>query len=326
MPSTVAITIICGHFFGEWPWLVLAQGIVFIYFIGKNSQKSEAFVQAQQLAMEARTSMIQNQVNLQLKQLEESKEVIRNQQQTLVESAKNAALGEMAGQIAHEINTPLGAVVLTTQAMLKKVQTQGIPPQEMSEKLELILKIAARLGRIISSMRKLSAQGGNEAIREVSFKGLIDDTLLLCEGRLRNSNINFTSQIELAENATVQCRPSEVSQVLLNLINNAVDALKNIDEKWIRLQVSARAEIVTVRIIDSGTGVALEHQAKLFTPNFTTKSLDIGTGFGLSICRKLIEKHGGKISLEPGVNTTFAFELPLRQTEAITNNLTRAVG
>ncbi|PWU19286.1 MAG: hypothetical protein C5B49_06040 [Bdellovibrio sp.] len=257
-------------------------------------------------------------------ELADSKNIVLQQQQILVSSAKLSALGEMAGQIAHEINTPLGAIVLTVQSLRKKIESQLQTNSALSEgqillsKMDFILQVTNKIARIVGSMRKLAGHGANEQICEVSVNTLIEDVLLLCEGRFKKSGIEFTYTNRLTEHNFIQCRPNEVAQVLVNLLNNAHDAIKDKKPKWIKLDLQESRDRAIIRVIDSGSGIAESVRAKLFLPNFTTKSLDSGTGFGLSICKKLVESHRGRIYLDSEqANTTFVVELPFEQTEAL---------
>lgn len=250
--------------------------------------------------------------------LNKSQEVIDHQQQSLIVSAKQSALGEMAGQIAHEINTPLGAIVLTAQGLRKKVLAGPADAQEVVAQMDFILRITTRLTRITSSMRKLAGLGENEPISEVLLKDLIDDTLVICESRLKKAGITFILDNRVDETIRIQCRQNEIAQVLVNLMGNASDAVKNSEQKWIKLEVDSNGTYCTFRLTDSGPGIAKNDVAKLFLPRFTTKTLDSGTGLGLAICKKLVEHHHGRIYYDATTRqTTFVFEIPFEQTETI---------
>ncbi len=264
---------------------------------------------AKDLALVNKT--LEDRVERRTAQLRGSNETILQQQTLLVSSAKLSALGEMAGQVAHEINTPLGAIVLTAQGLRRKSLEQNavINSADLASKMDFILKITAKLARIINSMRQLAGHGANEQFTDICVSELIDDTLLLCSGRFKKESIEFVYVNNLPPATRAQCRANEISQVLVNLLNNAFDATKVLNEKWVRLEVSREDRLVLFRLTDSGRGIAPENMARLFSPQFTTKSLDHGTGFGLSISRKIIERHGGKIFVdETSKNTSFVFQ------------------
>jgi C4-dicarboxylate-specific signal transduction histidine kinase len=110
---------------------------------------------------------------------------------------------------------------------------------------------------------------------------------------------------------TVFCRPVEISQVLLNLINNAYQAAINLPRPWIKIECEDEEDFYRIRIIDCGPGIPPAIKAKLFQPFFTTKDIGVGTGLGLSISRGIIEEHLGQLSyVDDAINTTFEIHLP----------------
>jgi signal transduction histidine kinase len=250
-------------------------------------------------------------------ELKRSQEMLNLQQQVSIASAKNAALGEMAGQAAHEINTPLGALILITQSLVDRVDKEPLDRAYFHQKLALILQITAKMSKIINSMRKMAGRGANEAITEVDVKVLVDETILLCEGRFKRASIIFNVEYPRLDYAAFECRADEISQILINLLNNAHDAVKSCNDltrRWVKLTVTSEGDWVRFRVSDGGEGVRKEHRAKLFQTSFTTKSLAEGTGFGLPICKKIAEKHQGNIFLDEHAATTdFVLELPRRQ-------------
>lgn len=119
------------------------------------------------------------------------------------------------------------------------------------------------------------------------------------------------------DSEVIECRSNEISQLLINLLNNAHDAVKatkELSQRWVKLKVSSIDGVVRFRVEDGGPGVPERYRDKLFTSSFTTKSLAEGTGFGLPICRKIAEKHNGRIFLEStSPVTSFVLEIPARQ-------------
>jgi signal transduction histidine kinase len=251
-------------------------------------------------------------------QLIESQKIVIDQEQALVASAKTSALGEMAGQAAHEINTPLGAIVLTAESMKEKIEAKDFDQKFLGQQLDLILRVTQKMARIISSMRKLAGHGGNDTISEVQLKTLIDDTVILCEGRFKKHGIVFEVLYENVEGKFLQCLPSEISQILINLLNNAFDAINLRKDKWVKLIASEKNNRLNIKVIDCGEGIKGESRSKIFTPNFTTKSLNQGTGFGLSISRKIAERHSGSLYVDhDNANTCFVLDIPWAQSDSL---------
>ncbi|PWU19282.1 MAG: hypothetical protein C5B49_06020 [Bdellovibrio sp.] len=278
---------------------------LFSYFIGKKQQ---------------RILIVNREIQARLESaLQLERERLSKANQQIVISAQLASLGELAGQVAHEINTPLGAIVLTTQSLIKKMKTSPLHPDEIAPKLQLILQISDKMARIIQSMRRLASQGANENFSEVIVKDLTADVILLNEGRFKKSSIDFTVVDEFPPNMRIQCRPSEISQVLVNLLKNAHNAVRTFETKWVRLEIRKKDDFAEFAVVDSGPGIPKEYIEKIFLPNFTTKSLNEGTGLGLSISKKLIEQHRGRIQFQrEAVNTTFVVQIPINQTDGLT--------
>ncbi len=126
---------------------------------------------------------------------------------------------------------------------------------------------------------------------------------------------------DFSKNIIIQCRESEIAQVLFNLVSNAGDAVADLSERWIKLDYQNTAEEANIRIMDSGPGIPEEIQQKIFHPFFTTKDIGKGTGLGLAVSVGIIESHGGKIDIDSSSpNTTFIIKIPkvqIQKTEDI---------
>jgi signal transduction histidine kinase len=130
--------------------------------------------------------------------------------------------------------------------------------------------------------------------------------------------LKFNFPVE-AGSITLQCRAVEVSQVLVNLLNNAYDAIEGFSQKWIEIKVEESNESVILKVIDCGSGVNPEISDKILKPFFTTKAAGKGTGLGLSISQRIVEAHRGQFTIDTNAkNTTFVVELPKKQPNAIT--------
>jgi len=110
----------------------------------------------------------------------------------------------------------------------------------------------------------------------------------------------------------IECRSVEISQVFLNLINNAADAIRDLDQKWIAVEATVKNNMLEIRLTDSGKGIEPEIAVKMMQPFFTTKPVDQGTGLGLSISSGIIEEHRGRLWLDDEAsNTSFVFQVPV---------------
>ena len=138
----------------------------------------------------------------------------------------------------------------------------------------------------------------------------------LCLEKFRNDGIELF--IEKIFDVDIQCRAAEISQVILNLLNNAYDAVIELPKKWIRIEMRyISAERVQLLITDSGSGISKEIAEKIMLPFFSTKNVSKGTGLGLSISKKIMEDHWGNLFLDDSSpNTRFILEIPITQTLA----------
>ncbi len=188
-----------------------------------------------------------------------------------------------------------------------------ITKEETAQLIEKTQKNLERAVKIIKTFRSISRKGDTDPFIKTSIKEMISEISELTQKRLENNNINFKILCS-DEQLFIECRKSSLLHVFINIINNAVDAVKNCDSKWIKLHVIRRDENIIFTIIDSGNGVSIENQIRLFEPFFTTKDVGEGTGLGLSISRKIVEEHNGTLSYTDRLkNSCFIISLPFFQ-------------
>lgn len=227
--------------------------------------------------------------------------------------SKMAALGEMASGIAHEINNPLAIVhgyadKIFRMAMSNKVETENL--LRLSKK---ILSGTDRIQSIVKSLAKLSYKPSDRILQTVTLNEIVQDVLGVSREKFQSNGITIHLSPNL-EKIKLQCAPIEISQMLLNLFNNAYDAVDPLDERWVKLDAKVQDDILELRFTDSGKGIPKDVQTKLFDPFFTSKDVGKGTGLGLSISRRLLERHDGSITLDvKNPNTCFVIKLPLKQ-------------
>jgi C4-dicarboxylate-specific signal transduction histidine kinase len=182
--------------------------------------------------------------------------------------------------------------------------------EDLKQTALMILKTAERIARIIRSLRFVARDGSTDPFVNTSIRSIVDETLVLCESRLKNENVSLDASTVPMDLYCV-CRGVQISQVLINLINNAVDAIRDLPEKWIRIEASLHAGTIHIAVTDSGPGIPKELADKIMKPFFTTKGVGKGTGLGLSISRGIAHAHGGDLELDENCShTRFVLQLP----------------
>ena len=223
-----------------------------------------------------------------------------------------AALGEMISSVAHEIRNPLTVISGRALFMLKAVAKAPLTAEQVSVESQKITSMVERITKIIQTVLKFSRGEGHGEFAKASVKDLVEEAIFLTEIKCKTSSVEFL-RTEIDATLMINCQALQLSQVLVNLVNNAVDALEGKSAKWVKIEIRALAgDRVEFRVMDSGLGIPPEIRARLLEPFFTTKPAGKGTGLGLSISRGIIEKHQGKLWIDADApNTTFVFDLPV---------------
>lgn len=236
-----------------------------------------------------------------------SVELLEEQRARTFSSAKFAALGEMASGIGHEINNPTTIIELNTR-QIEYLLKNDEPKEEALERLEVISKTVKRIAKIVESMRNFSREASRDEFELESVKKIVTETLVFCAERFKHHHIPFTATYS-DENIKIKCKPAQISQILLNLLNNAFDAIEHLPEKWIKLEVTGDHGHVVITVTDIGPGIPEEERERIFQPFYTTKPVGRGTGLGLSLSRKIAEDHGATLTLDTAsTNTKFVLK------------------
>ncbi len=231
-------------------------------------------------------------------------------QRQLTRSEKLAGIGQLVAGVAHELNNPLTAVLGYSELLAEEVDSASA-----QHKVESLNREAQRMKRIIQNLLRFARQN-KPGRQRVDLPALIQDVVALREYHLNSRAVRL--EIRTADNLPlVAGDEDQLKQVVLNVLNNAVDAVEGESEKRIAIEVLARRQRVAIEVTDNGTGFAEPERA--FDPFYTTKPVGKGTGLGLSICYGILKEHGGEIqvaNLQPrGARVTI--ELPVREGEGL---------
>lgn len=244
-------------------------------------------------------------LNDKLKALQSKNERIKSFEAELVRANKLSSLGELAGSIAHEIKNPLVSV----QGFAKRIaKTKDL--NKIDKYAQLIDKEAGRLANVLAKLLDFSRMDEPKTERVVLGE-IVDDTVLFMEHHLtRFKNVGVSVERE-KKPAHIEADKIHIQQTLMNLINNAAQAMP--DGGTIHIKSGIEGSYGYISISDEGTGISEENLGKIFEPFFTTKPKGEGTGLGLPLCKKLVEANNGKIEIttSAGQGSTFKLLFPL---------------
>jgi C4-dicarboxylate-specific signal transduction histidine kinase len=209
---------------------------------------------------------------------EEARETAQMQ---LQQSYKMASLGEMAGGIAHEVNNPLTIIIGKARQLREMVAKDLGDDSKVARFAAAIEETSQRIVKIINGLRTISRSADRDPMVETSVASIIEGTLAICASKFKYNEIALS--VVGSSSAPVPCRAAEISQVLLNLISNAADAVEGLPEKWVRIHIRDLAEHVEIGVVDSGAGIQRDLRDRILEPFFTTIDFGKGTGLGLSI-------------------------------------------
>lgn len=245
--------------------------------------------------------------------LKEAEKSLQNHQAKMIQSSKLSSLGEMAGGIAHEINNPLAIILGKLDKLARVFQEDRDNEVLINQELEKIRLTAIRIAKIIQSLRAFSRDGSTDPFESIEVSELIDNTVDLCSERFAIAGVKLI--VENSLSLHLKCRPTDISQILLNLLNNAFDAIQTAKNKWIKIQIIEDSlDQICISVTDSGPGISSSIQDKIMQPFFTTKDVGKGTGLGLSISKGLAEAHGGQLLFNTdSPHTCFLILLPRDQ-------------
>ena len=228
-------------------------------------------------------------------------------QTELVQAGKLAALGQLSAGIAHELNQPLAAI--RSFAHNARILIDRERSDEAVENLEKISGLTEKTAATLNHFKKL-ARWPSKSVGSADLGTVVADALTLLEAPIHNESVELTNRVAPNEIA-VRAGPIRLEQVLINVIGNAIDAMRDRECRVLDLSVEEDNDRVSLNISDSGVGIRSEELSQVFDPFFTTKPVGKGLGLGLSISYNIIKDFGGsvRVSSEPGEGTCFTIVL-----------------
>ena len=244
-----------------------------------------------------------------------AEEALQEAQDKLAHVTRAVAMGELAAAIAHEVNQPLTAIVTNANFSLRQLKGSTANLDELRTAIAEIVNDATRASAVISRIRGLLVKGSPRRT-ELDIKEITQEVIILLRHELTRNRISLRA--DFAPNLPrVPGDPVQLQQVLINLIVNAIEAMRTSTgrPRELHIRLEKNADRILVQVQDSGPGIAPELADRIFEPFFTTKAE--GIGMGLSISRSIIESHGGQLSIVPGSRgAVFQFTLPIDPNDA----------
>jgi len=317
-------------------WLMPAGTFIFIILMGhilyhrftENSRRLVVYSQEleeKSLRLEEAKAELEEYSRTLEHKVEERTREVREKQAQLVQSSKMASLGSLVAGVAHEINTPVGAINSMNDTLMRAVEKlkndlESCLAENRDEKTRILSSlqavddankvIASGTDRVIEIVKRLRsfARLDEAELKNADINEGLEDTLAIIHHEIKH---NITVHRNYGDIPRISCFPGHLNQVFLNIFINAKQAIKEKGE--ISITTYARDNRIFVEIKDSGEGIPEEKLDRIFDPGFTTKGVGVGTGLGLSICYQIIEDHRGEIKVEsePGKGTTFTVILPM---------------
>ena len=183
-------------------------------------------------------------------------------------------------------------------------------PESVESKLKIVEKSSERIAHIVSSLKKFSRIDDAKPSKiAVPLTDIVKEALTLTTPKIKSTHtdISFNS----STSSVILCDEIEIEQILINLINNSIDAIKQLPKKWINISLIEKNENLVLTIADSGDGIPISIQDRIFDPFYTTKKIGEGTGLGLSIVKGMLEDHDASITLDnDSINTCFILRFP----------------
>jgi signal transduction histidine kinase len=250
-----------------------------------------------------------DQLNLTHQSLEKSLNLLHEKQAQLVESEKRASIGLLVSGVAHELNNPLNNISLTTETIMEDLEEFN--PEELKDNLHDILSQSHRAHDIVENLLDFARARRSTDMEKLDIVNVVRGSIRLVSNQLRVNNIILDTNIPDSA-FYIKGNLSKLEQIFVNVIINAVQAMKETGTLTVSVKPDAENANVLVKISDTGPGISKEDLKNIFEPFFTTKAVGKGTGLGLSVSHGLVREHKGEIDVESkvGKGTTFTIKFP----------------
>ena len=290
---------------------------VWVWLMQMNQQKVEkraqqAFALRLERQVRDRTralSLTNERLEIEVDERKQIEKELREAQEELVQTAKLAGIGQMSAALAHEYNQPLTAIRSYADNAKLFIQRQQINNAE--DNLDRIQLLVDKMASLTKTLKGFAHKSESDQLRSLVVKDIMDELVILLSPQAKKLQVEL-SILPPSSLLSVLAEPSHLSQVLSNLITNAMDAVENSSNKIVEVTWFLDADDIVIRVRDSGPGIPVSIREKLFEPFYTTKSAATGLGLGLFIAMNIIKRLKGDLSIsnEKGYGAVFDVRLP----------------
>lgn len=257
-----------------------------------------------------RVETVENRLRIAIQTVDMHNDMLQQRAEVLA-AARLSTLGEMAAGIAHEIRNPLTIIHGQAVMLQTHLRERRLDRERIDDATKKIVSTTLRISEIISGLLQFAGRGAREPAQEVLATDLLERALTLCGAQLRSRGIELRTD-GISESMTVFCQPVLMTQVLVNLLINAMQAIELLPDRWIAVNAWKDERHFYFSVSDSGKGIPVEFRPRLMQPFFTTKPPGKGVGLGLSIASGIMTSHGGGLRLDDAhPHTRFVLWLPL---------------
>lgn len=303
-----------------WLFIAVIMGLILVFiivwfYVGKNLvrrllslNQSMQIIAAGDLSTPVEIGVVQDEISDMAKSLQSFKDTLRETQDELVQAAKLAALGQLAAGIAHELNQPLSAIrSYNHNVKLLLAQSRS---DEVSDILGKIDELVERVADMTNRFKNL-ARRSDTVFNEVNIKQAIDEALSFFQTKLFQASIHL--EYDPIDNSfAVSADPVRLGQVLINLFQNAFDAIQDSPVRKLKIDVQQSNDFTIISVADSGKGLPQEELEKIFDPFYTSKEVGQGVGLGLTISYNIIKDLGGSLKAIQNHRKGLTFIIKLR--------------
>jgi signal transduction histidine kinase len=281
-------------------WFSAGRAILLNHALTEMQAQAADLARANEEIVAARAALEDNHLRLQA-----SFDELQATHERLIQVDKMVAIGQLAAGVAHEINNPLAVILGFAQGVARRIG----PEHPLTVPVDSIVRESLRCKELVQELLVFS-RTGTRPQEPVEIEPLVRATAQLLDARARSQNTALALELDVGD-ATILGNRTQVQQIIVNLANNAFDALREGGHVTLRAALDADEIVIDVR--DDGPGIPDEIRSRIFDPFFTTKDVGSGTGLGLSLVYEMVQKHGGTVAVETaqGAGTTMRVRFPL---------------